>query len=545
MNRYTVVALCITAALLTAACSSAFCADSDDETQKTEMTEAQKKEEEERKRAEEARKRAEEARRREEEGRTRLLRAYKKEFAFLENEKASLVKRLKEIEDESIQRKNRLEKEVKQLEEKLLKVRKESAERETLLREKEEENGSIEEIENTVRSTLSQAMVTLEQHGIQEFSFGKADESGEKDAEHISNMFKEVRYVFAQAVSVLESLSSIRKEKGKYYLHDGSETEGTIIRVGNIASIGVSDKGSGTLAPAGNGKLKLWNPETAHAAEKLNDSLSHPLLPLYVYKSLEKGVEQEQDKTAVEVIESGGIIAWVIVILGGIGLLMLIGRTLILWWSATNTNRLVQKIGPMVRENLYDRALEICKKAKGTASKVLASTIRHIDAPEAQLEDVIAESILHETPPLDRFESSIKVFAAVAPLLGLLGTVTGMISTFDVITVYGTGDPKLLSGGISEALITTQLGLTVAIPLLILGSLLSGWSESIKGGMENAALRITNISKGFHSPEWKFPLQNEEGAEQDAGIPGDVGPEQHDETDDERGFVASGSRENE
>ncbi|MEM1082143.1 MAG: MotA/TolQ/ExbB proton channel family protein, partial [Pseudomonadota bacterium] len=93
---------------------------------------------------------------------------------------------------------------------------------------------------------------------------------------------------------------------------------------------------------------------------------------------------------------------------------------------------------------------------------------------------------------LNRFGAFILVIAAVSPLLGLLGTVTGMISTFDVITEFGTGDPKLLSGGISIALVTTELGLIVAIPMLLVGNLLSGWAEGIKDNMEKATLRIIN-----------------------------------------------------
>ncbi len=69
---------------------------------------------------------------------------------------------------------------------------------------------------------------------------------------------------------------------------------------------------------------------------------------------------------------------------------------------------------------------------------------------------------------------TLAVLAAVSPLLGLLGTVTGMIETFQSITLFGTGDPKLMSGGISQALVTTQLGLAVAIPLVLLHSLLTG-----------------------------------------------------------------------
>lgn len=109
------------------------------------------------------------------------------------------------------------------------------------------------------------------------------------------------------------------------------------------------------------------------------------------------------------------------------------------------------------------------------------------------MEDIITEAILQESSILNKFSSTILVIAAVSPLLGLLGTVTGMIETFDIITEFGTGDPKLLSGGISVALVTTELGLIVAIPILLLGTLLASWSESIKLEMERVALKVTNI----------------------------------------------------
>jgi biopolymer transport protein ExbB len=84
------------------------------------------------------------------------------------------------------------------------------------------------------------------------------------------------------------------------------------------------------------------------------------------------------------------------------------------------------------------------------------------------------------------------VIAAVAPLLGLLGTVTGMIATFDIITEFGTGDPKMLSGGISEALVTTEFGLIVAIPAVLLGNLTKGWAEGVQGELEGQALELLN-----------------------------------------------------
>jgi biopolymer transport protein ExbB len=82
---------------------------------------------------------------------------------------------------------------------------------------------------------------------------------------------------------------------------------------------------------------------------------------------------------------------------------------------------------------------------------------------ESQLEDILAKA----TPPLEKNLSVIKLLAAVAPLLGLLGTVIGMIETFQAITLFGTGDPKLMAGGISQALVTTMLGLIAAVPITI------------------------------------------------------------------------------
>jgi len=128
----------------------------------------------------------------------------------------------------------------------------------------------------------------------------------------------------------------------------------------------------------------------------------------------------------------------------------------------------------------------------GSAARVVKAAVRNLDRDRAHLEDIISEAILYESGHLNRFGAIILVIAGVAPLLGLLGTVTGMITTFDIITEFGTGDPKLLSGGISIALVTTELGLAVAIPMLLLGNILSGWAESIKDGMEKGALRVIN-----------------------------------------------------
>jgi biopolymer transport protein ExbB len=107
-------------------------------------------------------------------------------------------------------------------------------------------------------------------------------------------------------------------------------------------------------------------------------------------------------------------------------------------------------------------------------------------------EDIMAEALMEAQPKFERFLSFIAVTAAIAPLLGLLGTVTGIIKTFEMMGVFGAGDPKPLIGGISEALITTELGLILAIPALLFHALLSRRAQSLLAKMERASVAMVN-----------------------------------------------------
>jgi biopolymer transport protein ExbB len=231
---------------------------------------------------------------------------------------------------------------------------------------------------------------------------------------------------------------------------------------------------------------------------------------MFLYESLEKGVEAKKARTVMEEVEAGGLIGWVIVALGALASLMALARVALLLRAAANTNKLTEEIRPLLEKRNFQEAIARCKRAKNASGRVLVATLQNLDRDRQELEDIISEAVLHEQPALDRFGSAIIVVAAVAPLLGLLGTVTGMIATFDIITEFGTGNPKLLSGGISIALVTTELGLVVAIPALIIGNLLSGWAETIKDGLDKAALRVVNIASGIKlSKRPSLPPQEE------------------------------------
>jgi biopolymer transport protein ExbB len=110
------------------------------------------------------------------------------------------------------------------------------------------------------------------------------------------------------------------------------------------------------------------------------------------------------------------------------------------------------------------------------------------------LELKLEEQVLKETAKIEGFLWLIKVVSAVTPLMGLLGTVTGMINTFQIITLFGTGDPKMMASGISEALVTTMLGLIAAIPLVLMHSLLSSMARGITNVLEEQTTGLIAVS---------------------------------------------------
>ncbi len=173
-----------------------------------------------------------------------------------------------------------------------------------------------------------------------------------------------------------------------------------------------------------------------------------------------------------ERIQQGGVIGNIIIILAIIGILLGIWRLLVLFFVQSSVNR-QKRTSQISKSNPLGRVMSVYEDSK--------------NADEATIELKLDESILQETPKLERGLNLLKLLAGVAPLLGLLGTVTGMILTFDMITLFGTGDPKLMAGGISQALITTVLGLVAAIPLLFLHSFCSGFSRNVQAVLEEQA----------------------------------------------------------
>ena len=166
----------------------------------------------------------------------------------------------------------------------------------------------------------------------------------------------------------------------------------------------------------------------------------------------------------MERVQQGGIVGYLVLLLGAFGVGIAIQRLYIL---IDVDKKVTAQLNSDVisTDNALGRVLSVYEENKS------------VDTDTLELK--MAEAVFKETPELNKGLLIIKVISVVAPLMGLLGTVTGMINTFQAITLYGTGDPKLMAGGISQALVTTVLGLTVAIPTTLLHTIVSGRSRRV------------------------------------------------------------------
>ncbi len=171
-----------------------------------------------------------------------------------------------------------------------------------------------------------------------------------------------------------------------------------------------------------------------------------------------------QAPDSLERIDQGGFIGYIILIMGAVGFIYAIVRLVKLTLTG-------QKMNAQMSSSVAN--------IDNPLGRVIAAAEQDQSEDTENLELILDEAITREIPQLEKGLPMIKLLAAVAPLLGLLGTVTGMIATFQSISLFGTGDPKLMASGISQALVTTMLGLCVAIPLLFLHSLVASRSRTL------------------------------------------------------------------
>lgn len=209
----------------------------------------------------------------------------------------------------------------------------------------------------------------------------------------------------------------------------------------------------------------------------------------------------EGNDTLFEHLAKGGSVGTVIIALGIVCLLIGLFKAYEITNYKTPTRKDVQKVLISIEAGKVPEAQKFASNLPGVGGELLGTGVENYETKRGNLEEILYEKIISAQPGLERFLPFMALTAAAAPLLGLLGTVTGMIKTFNLITIFGTGDAKSLSSGISEALVTTELGLCVAIPSLILHGLLSRMAKQKIGDLEQVSVSFINGVTGVKNSE--------------------------------------------
>ncbi|SIS70606.1 outer membrane transport energization protein ExbB [Thalassolituus maritimus] len=246
---------------------------------------------------------------------------------------------------------------------------------------------------------------------------------------------------------------------------DGSTADEQSVRIGAFTVVGTSNGGQYLIADEQLGALRppYRQPGEASLLNGWLGSSGVALVGIDPSRGALLNIEAATP-SIVERIQQGGTIGYIIIALGVIGLLIALWRLFALL-----------QISAGMRRQLSDK---LAAKDDNALGRVMIASLG--DRTDAELlEARLDEAVLRELPAIERGQSIIKLLAGIAPLMGLLGTVTGMIATFQAITAFGSGDAKLMAAGISQALITTVLGLVVAVPLLLLHSWVASRSREL------------------------------------------------------------------
>ncbi len=307
------------------------------------------------------------------------------------------------------------------------------------------------------------------------------------DPERFPGM-KDIENLVSVLFQEMENGGKIVRYSGDFVRADGSTATGDIIRVGRFTAFFRNNDETGWLRydPALGKMAALPGKPPWTMRRKLRACFDDENAPMPL--DLSGGVILEQvngENGLRHWIERGGFLVWPIFLIAIVAFFLALERVWTLSRMTTRTDALMDQVRELAHRGEWEQCLEICRKYPSSPTcRVLRAGLRHRGLDKAVLENALEESILKELPRLERFLTTLSVLAAIAPLLGLLGTVTGMIHTFQGITVFGTSDPRMMSGGISEALITTQLGLAVAVPVMIVHHFLDRRVEKIIADME-------------------------------------------------------------
>ncbi|MGE4560586.1 MAG: MotA/TolQ/ExbB proton channel family protein [Desulfobulbus sp.] len=402
--------------------------------------------------------------------------ALEKAVARLEAEKNSLAARAKELEEAST---------------------KLAAEEGTVNEQLSQTDGMIRELVGQIRINAKDLDTLIGQNP--QSAVGPAPTSflaAVAEDERFPGM-DDIRAMTDALVDQIKRSGEVSQQKGKIVDRSGREVEADLLLIGPFTAAYRLEDETGFLNHSADGH-KLY------ALSRLpGRGLQHQLADYMAGKSeavpvdIGRGAALRQlshQLSLTDQIGKGGPIVWPILGILVIGLLIVGERALRLLRNRHGKLPLIEQIRELSRNGDWQACEQLCGQWAGKPlGRVLLAGLKARTLQREDMENVLQEAILKEIPGLERFLSTLGMLTAIAPLLGLLGTVTGMINVFHVITLYGASDPRLMSGGISEALVTTMLGLSVAIPLMLLHNLLSRSVDRMVGDLEEQAVSLVNI----------------------------------------------------
>jgi len=201
----------------------------------------------------------------------------------------------------------------------------------------------------------------------------------------------------------------------------------------------------------------------------------------------------------IPVFEAGGPVMWPLLVCSLVALAIIIERVINLRASRILRPAVVERITGLAEGGRVDRALQVCRENPGIFTNIVLAGLDLAAKGEdaARAKEAVEDAGRHETVRLNRYLGSLSTIVGISPLLGLLGTVTGMIDVFNTIAKSGAGQAAQLSSGISQALITTATGLLIAIPALVAYNYFYEKADLMVTDLERASLRVL---RGFYQP---------------------------------------------
>lgn len=305
----------------------------------------------------------------------------------------------------------------------------------------------------------------------------------------------------AERIKVLEAgiarigeVAGGHKFQGKALRNGSKATPGEFLLLGPSVFFSASDKsfeGVATFAEAGTSLPTVVGIKDSNGI--INEGIANGYGPLPMDGTMGKAIMVEAAQESIfDVVEKGGIVGYAILSLGGISVLLAIFKLIqVSRLNPPSRKKLNKILGDLLNEDV-ESAKAKAAKLHGPGGKLVQTGVDMFYEKRRVLEEALFEQLVAIKPRLDKYLPFLALTAAAAPLMGLLGTVLGIIKTFKAMALYGTGNAKSFSAGISEALITTAEGLVVAIPVLVIHGLLKSYTKGRFSEFEQLGISIIN-----------------------------------------------------